>query len=60
MASFFEKLKKGMGVEEAEGVEETEETEEESTKKALRRKKTPVLQAKKTKIKKIQPEPESE
>ena len=59
MASFFEKLKKGMGVEETEGVEELEEVEKKPAKKANRRK-TPILQTKKTKIKKAQPEPEEE
>ena len=60
MASFFEKLKKGMGVEETEGIEETEEVEEKLAKKTSRRKKAPIFQAKKTKIKKDQPEPEEE
>jgi len=59
MASFFEKLKKGMGVEEAEGVEETEEVEKKPLKKASRRK-APIPQAKKTKIKKVHLEPEEE
>lgn len=54
MASFFEKLKKGMGVEEVEGIEKK------SAKKTSKRKKTPILQAKKTEIKKVQSEPEPE
>lgn len=48
-----------MGVEETEGVEELEEVEKKPAKKADRRK-TPILQTKKTEIKKAQPEQEEE
>ena len=54
MASFFEKLKKGMGV------EETEEIEGKPARKVSGRKKAPIFQARKTKIKRVQPEPKEE